>query len=60
MWSANHAHAIYKGAGGDAGLERGQVRGGDLSGGGEQRSRGRHGGGELRHLDLCKMQKAQQ
>ena len=50
----NNAHAIYKGAGGDAGLERLEVRGGDLPGSGEKRGRGRYGGRELRHLDLCR------
>ena len=50
----NNAHAIYKGAGGNDGLERLEVRGGDLPGSGEQRGRGRYGGRELRHLDLCR------
>lgn len=44
VWFKTHAHAIYKGTGGQAGLERVEVRGGDLSGGGQQRCRRHHGG----------------
>jgi hypothetical protein len=47
-------HAIYKGTGGDAGTERGEVLGGDFSRGSKQRRGCRDGGRELRHLHLCK------
>lgn len=55
----NHAHAIYKGASGDASFEAEEVGAGDLSGGREEGRGGRHGGGELRHLHLCEMHRRQ-